>query len=316
MAAELDTSALSLEIQGSPIGSVQSFARVQSQGDGSELLIVALDGLRIEAGGSLRVTGARPLVIVSTDEVRVDGTIDVGAQGREPGAGAGSTECAADLDGQTRSAGVLRAGSGGGGGGHGTPGGAGARIDLDDVSIPGGLDNGTDLLSPLRGGCPGGRGGHDQLAAGGGAGGGGGGAIQIISATSIRIDTDGTISAAGGGGGGASTVSAGGAGGGSGGAILLEAVEIEQSGVLAVNGGGGGEGSRGGPPGGQGADGALRSDDPADGGVDGSGGGGDGGKGATRTAQAEGGKVGRHSTIAAGSGGGGGGIGRTQVIDH
>ena len=98
-------------------------------------------------------------------------------------------------------------------------------------------------LVPLRGGCPGGKGGATFTAAVGGRVGTCGGALEV---TALRmIDVSGALRAAGSGG-GAALSNAGGGAGGSGGAILLDGdvVHVEASGALCANGGGGGQVAR------------------------------------------------------------------------
>ena len=169
---------------------------------------------------------------------------------------------------------------------------------------------GTQTLTPLRGGCPGGNGGRSS--APDGVGGRGGGAVQLTVAGALQINATGRITAYGEGGqGGLNTggtgasTRGGGGGGGSGGGILLEAATLTVNAQAAVtaNGGAGGQGA-GGSTGGDGPNGAADTAVPAPGGTSGTCGG-FGGDGAAAATAAEGGF--QASCMNGDSGGGGGG---------
>lgn len=235
--------------------------RVSSQEDGGSLGVLSVKDLILPEGVEVQVVGHIPLAIAATGSVRIDGTLDVGAQGLEPGPGgfaggapgfAAEGPCGGSV-GQGTDACPQLCASGGGGGGHGGLGGAGGAVNYGAELIggpviyeetPGGALCGSAFLIPLAGGA-GGAGGtliEASEVSHPGPGGAGGGAIQISAALSIRIGAQGIITAPGEGGGEADA--AGGAGGGAGGAILLESpsVFLESSAILAANGGGGGAG--------------------------------------------------------------------------
>jgi hypothetical protein len=250
--------------------------------------------------GTIRATGARPLVILSAGDARVSGTVNVSAgmsggynARRYGGAGGGNgaygttpaTGCAPGANGNNINGNSYY--PGGGGGGLGLNGAAGgASSDADEPGGAGGeISACPDVtLVPLQGGSGGGRSGYLSY-----GGGGGGGAVQITSYSRISID-GGTIAAAGSGGDGY------GGGGGSGGAILLEAPFMSLSNAtLAANGGGGGGSSSY-----TGADGRL-DEQPAAGGSYG------GGRGGSLLASAQPG------TTSGDGGGGGGAVGIVRL---
>lgn len=220
---------------------------------GPELAVLHVHELGI-AGGTVRVRGGRPLVIIASGEIRLAGLLDAGARGTEPGpGGAGPGEGAGAGAGGAHA--LMNQDGGGGGGGFGTAGAAGGSGICDDATGmcatggEGGPAHGTGAIEVLAGGSGGGLG---AAVAGDGfcpptQGGAGGGAVQLTSLLRIRIDAGGGVLAGGGGGlGGTSGLScqpaAGGGGGGSGGAIYLQAPAVEHRGLLAANGGGGGSG--------------------------------------------------------------------------
>jgi hypothetical protein len=274
------------------------------------------EGVAIEVGATLRVEGTRSLMIVSSADINVRGTIDVSSTWNatikmfDEGAGSQPSDCSATLP---QAGGACTEGGGGGGGGGfsgaGGTGGGGASGRMCDGQdgIPGG-DGGRVLTSPpskIRGGCAGERGGNGDLAGLYGVGGAGGGAVHLVSQT--RIDVEGAIHAGGAAGAGAEDHRSGGGGGGSGGFIGLEAldIEIDRTAILAANGGGGGGGTNGGPRD-PGEDGKL-SDEPATGGSGDSGGNGGPGSAGSVKNGGQGGTGGR------GGGGGGGGAGYIVV---
>jgi hypothetical protein len=229
------------------LGEAVSYAVVE-QDNGPELCVLAMASLDIRPGATLRAVGSRALVLLVSGEVSIAGTLDVGGYGNQPGAGGGdvgqssvgSPEACAGGDGE----GEGYRDSGGGGGGHGGAGGFGGQAGSgEDVASRGaaGEAHGNDDLTPLRGGCGGGNGSGSR--GGDSSGGAGGGAVQVSSATAVRVTGIGGIAAGGGGGAGGRPSHAGG-GGGAGGAVLIEAplVEIENNVIIAANGGGGGGG--------------------------------------------------------------------------
>ncbi len=241
-----------------PCAATSAESRIIRQADGTELCVLVVHDLSVARGASLRVTGARPVAIAASGQVRVDGVIDVSARGREPGPGGSFGGRSDRPEGGGRAGGrpgqyaeTYPDGGGGGGGmcGAGGAGGSGGGADGGE----GGAGAST-MLEPLSGGSGGGVGfGGTRPAPGpspnAGLGGAGGGALQISAAVAIRVT--GSI-LAGGGGGGAGGATSGnwgaGGGGGAGGAILLEApiLEIADGAGLLASGGGGGAGGTGG----------------------------------------------------------------------
>lgn len=208
-------------------------------------VVLYLRNLAVE--GVLHVAGRRPLVLLASQSVTVEGTIDIASTGRSggPGGGAGGTRgvdgepglaagCTGAYSGDAKNTWDATGAAGGsflGKGGEGGSGPAGAAACA------------PSRLRPLVGGTGGGGG-----ARYGGSGGGGGGALQISAGRSITVTASGVIHAGGGpgeGGHGSYDHSGpgSGGGGGSGGAILLEAPQVEVQGTLAANGGGGGGGA-------------------------------------------------------------------------
>jgi hypothetical protein len=264
--------------------------------------LVSAERIEIAAGATLRVIGDSPLLMISWDDIDLDGRVEVHSpRGGSAGAGANPDSCESD-NAAGGPGGAGDAGSGGGGGGFagaGGPGGPGEGGDGTEGA--GGIAAITANL--LRGGCPGGTGGEvgSNPAA---AGGSGGGAFGFSAYD--QLDVNGVIHAGGGGGSPGGPVSEdGGGGGGSGGMIWLDAVRgsLGSNAVLAANGGGGGEGSDGSdPPSNPGGDG-QDSVNVAIGGTAG-GTGGDGGNGSTDVDL--GGSPGVERDDVGGGGGGGG----------
>jgi hypothetical protein len=262
--ATIDTTALTID--GAPPPASAAFV-VAPQADGTEVAVLVVGGLEVEAGATVRAIGARPLVVVSRGEIVLDGVLDVGAHGvtpgpggAPPGMGAGAGASAVHI--------VDVCDPGGGGGGFGGAGAAGGRTQCDATPAPrGGVASGDVSLALLVGGAGGGRGAPGVCAAGA-RGGAGGGAVQLTSFTAIR--GAGQILAGGGGGRGGIACpgdGGGGGGGGAGGAIYLEAPVVALV-VAPATGGGGGGGSNGDPGNGAVGDGAAG----ADGGAGGAGG--------------------------------------------
>ncbi len=278
------------------------------QSDGSELFVLATAALRIDAGVALSVVGSRPLAIVATGSIEIEGLLSVSSDGATSGPGADSCEGGFGLSG-------VDAGGGGGGGGYKGVGAIGGVIGGMSFPAVGGIAWGSEDLIPLQGGCPGGAG-EDTL----GDGGGGGGAVQLVSGTSIHVA--GAVRASGGKGSGGFNGGGGGSGGGSGGAILLQAPTVISTPGLFVHGGGGGGGGGGGN--GDFGDNGESGDSGGGGGLGGDGAGagtsngGTGGRGGRPLLDAA---VGQNSALefgdgnSGGGGGGGGGIGRTRIVE-
>lgn len=192
--------------------------------------------LTIPAGAVLKGGGGASLILVSDGPVRIDGLLDVSADGSISGPQSGSpAACSGPTVGTA--AGVPAPGAGGaagisngaaGGSSGANPGGAGGVIDSSSSAVP------------LVGGCGGGVSSQGAIFS---FGGGGGGAVQIVSRVSITLSLSGAIDAGGGGGlDGPSTANVGGGGGGSGGVVFLEAPQVILDGpsvVIAAKGGGG-----------------------------------------------------------------------------
>ncbi len=254
----------------------------------SKYCVIAAKTVTINLAGRWNVTGARPLIVIATNQLDVAGTID--AASHLGGVSGPGTDAAACIPG-----GLPNGDEGGPGGSFGTIGGAGGGVGLAPTVPPAPA---TPIPLTLRGGCPG------RAGSGGNAGtfGRGGGAVYLIA---DALSITGTVNASGAGGRGAG-LSAGGGGGGSGGMIVLDApaITIGNGARIFANGGGGGEGGGGANGGHDGAD----SSAPATvglGGGDNAGGGGDGGDGAANGTPAE---KGNNEDDSGGGGGGGAGV--------
>jgi hypothetical protein len=287
----------------------------QSQAGAPELAVWVVNDLSIPAGGSLRVTGSRPLVIVAFGSADIAGEINAAASFNKAGAG-GSVSCGvgAGPDGNDSDSDAYTAGSGGGGGGFGSAGGVGgAAMGACCVAVGGGKVEAAPELVPLRGGCDGGRGGRSNVAdvTDTAVGGAGGGALQLTVAGMLSVQ--GTISVSGGGGRHGANNGDGGGGGGSGGALLLEAgdIVVAQGAWLTANGGSGAGGNpRSYNQATDGQDGLWKALTPAPGGL-GYNDSGAGGPGATNAAGGDGASaVGQNGRA---GGGGGGGHGRIMI---
>ncbi|HSD86038.1 MAG TPA: hypothetical protein VLB44_00935 [Kofleriaceae bacterium] len=252
-----------------------------------------ISGQSITITGNVVVTGGKPLVLVATGTISVQGALDLSSH-RSPtivGAGANPTTCGAGTAPNT---------SGGGAGGtFGGKGGNGGGTNFSGTN--GGLAAATAAPAALRGGCAG----QNGNGATPGARGAGGGAVYLIAETSITVTSSGSILAEGAGGGGGTDTASGGGGGGSGGYIGLDSPTIMNGGVIAANAGGGGEGSgatTAGSPGNEpiGATGAGTSADSTTNG-------GQGGAGASGGTLM--GANGQNGSATGGGGGGGGGAG-------
>jgi len=291
------------------------------QADGSDVCVVIVDDLTVEAGSTVTVRGDRPLIILADGSVVIDGNIDVSAEGDTPGPGGwaggraeggfGGSGSGPFPGGTGGLSGEFGDGGGGGGGLCGS-GGDGGRGGAAPGGGGGGNDSATELV-PLSGGSGGG-GSARGVGSTGTTGGAGGGAIQITAQGAITVS--GAIVAGGGGGQGAAgaggTNSGAGAGAGSGGAILLEARSIVFVGTGALGASGGGGGGGAGTDGEPGESGATGGANDALGGMAGMGSDGDGGDGGGRDAL-DGDMGADDRSVAPGSesngGGGGGGAG-------
>jgi hypothetical protein len=199
-------------------GSILGDCSIVARADLPEACVCLSDELAIE---SLRVRGARALVLLAYRSVAVSAVLDVSAQLELDGPGVSAPWLTAETG--------RRAGHGGSFASVGGLGGGAAGALRPSYG-------GADLI-PLLGGMPG--------QSSGGIGGGGGGALQITAGETIAIT--GSINAGGGGGqpGSFPSPTSGAGGGGSGGAVLLEAPAVAVAGKLAAGGGGGGGGGGG-----------------------------------------------------------------------
>jgi hypothetical protein len=256
-------------------GTAPSFV-IQAQSGGPNIMVIALKGLTVSSGATLRLIGDKPVVFAVRGNVTVAGTIDANASGNTPGAG-GNVSCGSSAGGNgTGDDGLGDGGGGGGGGALGTAGGRGGQGDEEGNNGNnyglGGTARGSVNVTPLYGGCGGGSGGGCSSVPGAG-----GGAVQITASGTMNIT--GTIRAIGGNGATGCGTEGGGAGGGSGGAILLEApTRNTSSATISASGGDGGDGK--GISNGNGGSGSTSSSSGVAGGsVNGAGGGGGGGFG-------------------------------------
>lgn len=260
---------------------------------GSAYCVIA--GTTIDVETTL-VTGSRPLVLLATEEIRVDGALDISARGGGAQRAPGGDPAGGCNGGIPAGGGQNPETRGGAGGSFGGVGGRGGVRNGNDYSATSGVPGAAIALSPpttLRGGCRGQNGGA------GAPGGFGGGAVYLVSLERIAVTGSINASGAGGSGGG---VRRGGAGGGSGGMIGLDAPAVSVTGTVFADGGGGGEGGGGQNPGEAGDDPTGRA--PAAGGsllVGGS----DGGSGSFGTV-VDGGNALRQNNTESGGGGGGG----------
>jgi hypothetical protein len=304
---EIDTGTSSTPKLTNWCGQLPGFGQV-TQSDGRTALLAAMSGFVLDAGSTLRVTGAQPLILLVYGNADVAGTLFAGANGPDGGA-ASSAACSVGIGGN----GTIsdRAGGGGGGGGFGVNGaGGGAPAGTGGAAGSRGQAEGAAALAPLRAGCRGGEG-----ASSSGSYGEGGGAVEVACSGLLRVE--GTIASPGGGGaGGRGGQQQGGGGGGSGGAILLDAQSLIVAAGAAVtaNGGGGGGGGGSVLPGSDANDGLPSSPANARGGQGNGVDSGDGGVGGALAGPSTSGAAGINAGPFFGGGGGGGGApGRIYV---
>jgi hypothetical protein len=234
-----------LDVEGVPTGARVPAHLVAAPPGGVPVVVVVVRSLSL--GNSMllyspleRGEQAPAIAVVSARDITVRGFLNVsGSTSPEPGEtftfprnAPGSITQSSPCIG--RSATVTSGASpGSGGGGHATAGGDGGRAFGGTAGAGGTVTEVRPGLTPLRGGCAGGR--FDEN------GGYGGGAVQLVSGTRLVLLPGAAINA-GGGGGSSSLGPGGGGGGGAGGGILLEApvIELPAGAGLAANGGGGG----------------------------------------------------------------------------
>lgn len=271
-----------------------------------------IEATAITVSDSLAIGGDRPLVLMATESITIDGAnaaIDAksrrGVDMADRGPGADGAMCGNG----TAPSGGGPYGGGAGGSFHGKGGDGG-----DGAGVAGSKGTAAAMLRPtvLQGGCPG----QDGGGGGGGPRGHGGGAIYMV-APVITLGTGVVINASGGSAygsdGGQGPGSAGG-GGGSGGMIVFDTdrLAIAPTALVFANGGAGGEGA-GGNHGGDGIDSVVPSM-AAIGGLGGSTQGGDGGNGGVADTIAGAGKDGTSGGGGVGGGGGGGSVGWILVF--
>ncbi len=303
VAATIDTSALTIST-GLPAG--VTFTAAAQDGGGPELAILHVR--HFESGADLRVTGARPLVVIAQD-VAFSGALRAG--GDDDGAGAVTAGPGLGGDGMQRGFDDEGGGGGGGaatagarGGGVGALVGGRAGEPTGTAGLVGGAGGGRTFLAPLS-------------PCGTSAPGRGGGAIQLSARTQVAVS--GTIDVGGGGGGGGVDCLVppnwlAGHGGGGGGTIVLQAPRIANTGRLSANGGGGGAGGGALGDGGKGERGqhaVLPETAPARGGAARGSLSAPGGDGATALAPAQ---PGGNGEATGNAGGGGGGLGRIVLL--
>jgi hypothetical protein len=266
--------------------------------------------ITVAAGATLSAISTirrRELVLVATEAIQIDGTIDVASHivhgVRVPGAGAEAIECVSPT-------GASFPGGGAGGSFRSRGGNGGTGLNMGAGGIAAAA---TTTLNKLRGGCAGGSAGSSDNQ--GGPGGEGGGAVYLV-APSIALGATGVINASGSGGliplVGDSGL--GGGGGGSGGMIGLDApaIRLAAGARLFANGGGGAEGNGCSGTAASGQD-PISPTVPAVGGrIDPAGG--DGGDGAVSSSNGAGAGNGTSCPFFVGGGGGGGGGGGAIVF--
>ena len=227
------------------------------------ITVMAFREITIPKGVTVEVSGTRPLALVASGPITIEGKIiatgGVGDAGPGGYTGASQYQSAkgtgAGSNGQHKLYKLppyysIYVTSGGGGGAHGAVGGLGGKGEFSSIKVSGGSGGKTSTslsLVPLVGGSGGGRGGTNNTSVGN-HGGGGGGALQLISGSSIKIGSPGGaggVNLGGGGGGAAGKEYGAGGGGGSGGGLLMEAptVTLHGGATLAANGGGGAGGT-------------------------------------------------------------------------
>jgi hypothetical protein len=248
--------------------------------------------------------GSRPLVLVASESIIINGTLDVSAHHGWAAPGnlfASCGDLSVNPGSRAGGAGGSLMSAGGTGGAHNNPVGAGG-IPSPALSVP---------PSILRAGCLGQWGGGNNTPA---SPGGGGGAVYLLAGTSITLQPNSAIDASGGFAIGGVEASCGGSGGGSGGMILLDAPTIISTGAFVVaNGGAGSEGSTSSQTGASG--GMLDPRTPFTSALGGSGTqGGDGGRGFAYGFAAGNGSSANNNNGGGGGGGGAGYIRSTQPL--
>lgn len=192
-------------------------AKVESQSDGSEILVFRAKSWSFAPGAHLTLDVATPLAFVASGDIRVEGQLI--ASDFSNHTSAGGPEHGGPGEG-SKGAGSVATTVGSGGGSYCGKGGDGAGAQAGVA----GPTYGAPELDPLLPGSSG----------GGMSGGGGGGAIRLSAGGALTIGTTGIVSVPGAGG-----TDAWAGGGGSGGAIYLEGDTVTIAGAVSANGGAG-----------------------------------------------------------------------------
>jgi len=203
---------------------------------GTSVCVVAGTAISLAVGTTVVVKGARPLVLLSTGAITLDGVLDVSSNHSGMlGAGGNATDCRSAMTTATTTGLTSGGGAGASFGGIGGDGGNGSPIGGNGGKAAPADGNATFL----RGGCPG----YKGAGMGGGAGGDGGGGLLVLAHDNVHVG--GTLNASGAAGSGGTTTSSGAGGGGTGGLLAFEAnfVTVTASAKIFANGGGGGEGA-------------------------------------------------------------------------
>ncbi len=251
----------------------------------TNVAVFTFRSLTVPQGATLRLVGARAVILASATTMRIDGVIDVrpmstdGATICAPGNTSGTPAIApggfvgggpgyfaeGSHGSTTRSNGSAGAGPGGGGGGvstagagggHGGAGGAGCTSTTTGTcATQGSVYDGVALDGTSFQGGSGGGGGDDlgpPIGSGGGWGGSGGGAVRLIAVDSVEIGggtVQGGVNASGCGGQAPDPAfpsgDSAGGGGGAGGAIVVEAPRVQLDANAALTASGGGGASYG-----------------------------------------------------------------------
>jgi hypothetical protein len=146
--------------------------------------VVTGNGIVIAGGTTIAVTGGKPLILLSTDEITISGVLDAAShQGKPSGPAADAGPCpTAGFTNPTTSG----QGGGGWGGTFGTGGGNGGN----GAGGNGGIPVAAFTTTTLRGGCPGSDGADNGLGHGRGGRGHGGGAVVLLAASTLTISTE------------------------------------------------------------------------------------------------------------------------------
>jgi hypothetical protein len=312
----IDSDALTIGGAAPPSG--VTFDHVSQVPSGPELAVLHVSTFTIATAVTARVIGTRPLVVIASDTIAIDGVLDAGALLHQSGAG-GGLPASGDRPGVQGAHDQTYCDAGGGGGGQATAGGTGGgatgtgNVSGETCNATGGVaggvvgDNAITVLAGGSGGGPGRGGASGNVDACVASGGAGGGAVQLSSATAVAIA--GEVSVGGGGGrGGVGTDNTNctnrgsGGGGGSAGSIVLQApsIIVSAGAYVVAHGGGGGGGATVGTDGLDGGDGATAAGAA---GLGAASYGSDGGAGGSGTAPSDG----ATNTVGDGNGGGAGG---------